>query len=295
MDINKIFKTHKFRLSQSYISDYLEKISSIPENNEIKILKEIISFIDLTTLEGSDTKEKIKNLCLKALAPVPKDKTLPPCAAICVYPVFIRYAKTILKNSNIKLATVGASFPSGQYQKEVKFFDVKHSLKDGADEIDIVISRGEFLSGNYQYVYNEIREIKQICSTHSLKQKKNIKLKVILETGELLNNENIWNASILSMYAGADFIKTSTGKIPASATPEAVLIMAKAIKEFYLKRRKQIGIKPAGGIRTVEDALKYYSIVKNVLGKKWLNNEYFRIGASSLLDNIISHLEKLKI
>lgn len=297
MDVTKLFTNHKYNLSSSYINKYIKNIPTFPKdkNLALEILKQLISFIDLTTLEGSDTKEKVETLCKKAISPIEFGEKSPSCTAVCVYPVFIKYVKNFLKNTNVKLATVGTSFPSGQYQQSVKFFDVKESLKDGADEIDMVISRGEFLSGNYQYVYEEIKSVKEICTKYSLKKNKNIKLKVILEVGELISNENIWNASILAMYAGADFIKTSTGKISSFATPEAVFIMARAIKDFYKKRKKQIGIKPAGGIKTVEDAFKYYFIVKNILGNKWLNNNYFRIGASSLLDNIITYINNFKV
>ncbi|MCX7833831.1 MAG: deoxyribose-phosphate aldolase [Ignavibacteria bacterium] len=297
MDINKIFSEYKFKLTAEYVERKLKKIEARTKEkiSEVKILKQIISCIDLTTLEGSDTKEKVKNLCIKAVNPIPEDNTIPSCAAVCFYPVFINYAKKILNNKNVKIATVGTAFPSGQYQESVKYFDVKQSLKDGADEIDMVISRGEFLSGNYQYVYHEIRKVKELCTEYSLKKRKDIKLKVILEVGELVTNENIWYASVLAMYAGADFIKTSTGKISVSATPESVFIMANAIKDFYKKTKKRVGIKPAGGIRTVEDAYKYYFIVKSVLGEKWLNKDYFRIGASSLLDNIVDYLNNLKV
>lgn len=297
MDIYRLFTNHKYNLSSYYINKYVENIPALPDDKNLilEILKQLISFIDLTTLEGSDTKDKVEKLCRKAISPLQSFEKSLSCAAVCVYPVFIKYVKNFLKGTNIKLATVGTSFPSGQYQQSVKFFDVKESLKDGADEIDMVISRGEFLSGNYQYVYDEIKKVKEICEKYSIKKNKIIKLKVILEVGELISNENIWNASILAMYAGADFIKTSTGKISSSATPESVFIMVRAIKDFYKKRKKQVGIKPAGGIKTVEDAFKYYFIVKSILGKKWLNNNYFRIGASSLLDNIITYINNLKV
>lgn len=296
MDIKQTLNRHKFSLTSKSIKKYFKKITPYPIERDLQIdlLKKIISFIDLTTLEGTDTREKIKNLCLKAINPLPENKSIPSCAAVCIYPVFIKYAKNILKNSKVILATVGTSFPSGQYQQSVKFYDVKRSIKDGAEEIDMVISRGEFLTGNYQYVFDEIREVKNICSKYSSKLIK-VRLKVILEVGELGSLENIWNASIISMYAGADFIKTSTGKISASVTPESATVMLQSIKDFYKKAGKKIGFKASGGIRTAEDAIKYFSIVKSILGEKWLNKEYFRIGASSLLDNIITLLRNLKV
>jgi len=290
MNIKKLLSIHKFNLTSNSINDTLKKIIKFDKDFDLNILRKIISFIDLTSLEGNDTREKIKILCYKSISPLPEQKSIPSCAAVCVYPVFISFAKDFLKNSDVKLATVGTAFPSGQYQQSVKLFDVEESLKDGADEIDMVISRGEFLSGNYEYVYDEINKVKNICTRYSNKQK-NIKLKVILEVGELESLENIWKASIISMYAGADFIKTSTGKIKVNATPEAAFVMVKAIKDYYNKNKKRIGFKPAGGIRTAEDALKYYYIVKKILGEKWLSKEYFRIGASSLLDNILIYFK----
>jgi len=270
-------------IDEKKTADNAESFKSKEYSNSEKIqfIKLAVSAIDLTTLEGSDTKEKVLELCKTARNPFPEEKDFPNCAAVCVYPALIKYAKKGLKRSKVRLASVGTAFPSGQYPLKLKLADVRYSAEEGVDEIDMVISRGEFLSGNFDYVYEEIKKVKRICT-----KKKNIRLKVILETGELKTPDNIRKASIIAILAGADFIKTSTGKISVSATLPSVNIMCKAIKEYYKETGIRVGIKVAGGIRTTEDALSYISLVKEVLGEEWLTPKLFRIGASSLLNDL---------
>ncbi len=254
-----------------------ETISSGRDNS--KALQTILECIDLTTLEGSDNAQKVIVLCEKALSFIDKESNIQGVAAVCVYPTLVRTASLALSGSGIKVASVAGAFPSGQSSLEVKLEEVKYAIREGADEIDTVISRGKLLAGSYQEVYDEIAAIKEICGS--------IHLKVILETGELKEVSNIRKASELAINAGADFIKTSTGKIAVGATPEAFFIMADTVKEYLEKTGKSIGLKPAGGIRTPEQALIYYNIIEQVLGKQWLNKDFFRIGASSLADNIL--------
>lgn len=243
-----------------------------------------ISLIDLTTLEGSDTFEKVGNLCEKGIKP--SNLIDVSCAAICIYPRFINYTKDKLKGSGVKTATVATSFPSGQVPLDLKLLEVKYCIEQGAEEIDMVISRGEFLTGNFGLVSDEIKQIKSLCTSGG----KHVHLKVILETGELKTYENIYKASVLAIDAGADFIKTSTGKISPAATLETAYIMLNVIKEHYKNTGVKIGFKPAGGIRTTDEALQYVSLVKNILGDEWLSPDLFRIGASSLLDNLLKDL-----
>ncbi len=260
-------------------ADISSKNAEVTEN-KIDYARKCVSFIDLTTLEGSDTFEKVGNLCEKGR------RQEVSCAAICIYPRFISFTKDKLKGSGLKTASVATSFPSGQVPLDLKLQEVKYCIEQGADEIDMVISRGEFLSGNYELVSDEIKQIKGLCKSEG----HHVHLKVILETGELKTNENIYKASVLAIEAGADFIKTSTGKISPAATLEAAYVMLNAIKEHYKNTGVKIGFKPAGGIRTTDEALQYVSLVKNVLGDDWLKPELFRIGASSLLDNLLKDI-----
>jgi len=259
------------------------------EQEKINLIQLAVSLIDLTTLEGSDTRDKVIGMSKTAKAPVPEEKNFPHCAAVCVYPSLIKYVKEELTGSEVKVASVGTAFPSGQYPLKLKLADVKYCVDEGVDEIDIVISRGEFLSGNIEYVYEEIRKVRKICNA-----KRKVTLKVILETGELKTYENIRRASIIAILAGADFIKTSTGKIPVSATLPAVSVMCDTIKDYYTKTGIKIGIKVAGGIRTTEEVLRYIALVKDKLSDEWLNPELFRIGASSLLNDLILRYVELK-
>jgi len=251
--------------------------------SEKEALKIILNCIDLTTLEGNDTNEKVETLCNKGMHFSSIGNNIPTVAAICVYPTFAKIVSEKLKNTEIKTACVAGAFPSGQSPLYVKLIEVKYAVDEGAEEIDMVISRGKFLENQYQVIFDEIKTIKEFCG--------NAHLKVILETGELQNLTQVKIASDIAIEAGGDFIKTSTGKIQPAATYEAVYVMLKCIKEYYEKTGKMVGIKPAGGISEPEQALKYFMLVNSVLGKNWLNNKYFRIGASRLADKIV---EKLK-
>ena len=257
---------------------------SIKKASKAAGLKLAISMIDLTTLEGKDTPGKVKQLCYKAMHPHDSIKDVPTVAAVCVYPAYVGTAKKALRGSDIKVASVATAFPSGQSNLEVKLNDVKFAVDQGADEIDMVISRGQFLAGNYQYVFDEIASVKEACGEAHLK--------VILETGELDTLDNVRKASEIAMHAGANFIKTSTGKIQPAATMQVTYVMLDAIKDYYLKTGKMIGMKPAGGISTAKIALQYLVMLNEVLGEKWMNKNYFRFGASSLVNDLLMQLVK---
>jgi len=257
---------------------------SIKKASKAAGLKLAISMIDLTTLEGKDTPGKVKQLCYKAMHPHDSIKDVPTVAAVCVYPAYVGTAKKALQGSDIKVASVATAFPSGQSNLEVKLNDVKFAVDQGADEIDMVISRGQFLAGNYQYVFDEIASVKEACGEAHLK--------VILETGELDTLDNVRKASEIAMHAGANFIKTSTGKIQPAATMQVTYVMLDAIKDFYIKTGKMIGMKPAGGISTAKIALQYLVMLNEVLGEKWMNKNYFRFGASSLVNDLLMQLVK---
>ncbi len=257
---------------------------SIKKSAKVEGLKLALSMIDLTTLEGKDTPGKVKQLCYKAKHPHDLLKNIPTVAAICVYPTYVALAKNSLKDSDILVASVATAFPSGQSNLKVKIEDTKFALDQGVNEIDMVISRGEFLSGNYQFVFDEIASIKEVCGKAHLK--------VILETGELDTLDNVRKASEIAMLAGADFIKTSTGKIQPAATMPVTYVMLDAIKDFYTKTGKMIGMKPAGGISTSKIALQYLVMLNEVLGEKWMHKNYFRFGASSLANDILMQLVK---
>lgn len=266
---------------------------SIKSQPKLDALYWALSMTDLTTLEGADTPEKVRQLCAKAIRPVSplveekylKDfKPIPQVAAVCVYPNMVRYAKEFLgPKSKVEIAAVATAFPSGQFPLDMKLKDVDRTIKMGATEIDMVISRGEFLRGKYQYVYDEIEKVAEICQGRA-------RLKVIFETGELKTYENVRLASWLAMEAGADFIKTSTGKISPAATLPVSLVMLQAIDDYYEQTGKMIGMKPAGGIRTAKDAIQYLVMVNEVLGEKWLDSRYFRFGASSLVDDLLKEI-----
>ena len=257
---------------------------SIKNSSKVEGLKLALSMIDLTTLEGKDTPGKVKQLCYKAMHLHDRLEELPTVAAVCVYPTYVQLARQELEGTGIKVASVATAFPSGQSSLKTKLADTSFAVEQGADEIDMVISRGEFLAGNYNFVFDEIAAIKEACgSAH---------LKVILETGELDTLDNVRKASELAMHAGADFIKTSTGKIQPAATLPVTYVMLDAIKNFYLDTGKMIGMKPAGGISTSKVALQYLVMLNEVLGEKWMNKEYFRFGASSLANDILMQLAK---
>jgi deoxyribose-phosphate aldolase len=259
---------------------------SIKKTSKVAGLKMALNMIDLTTLEGKDTEGKVRQMCYKAAHLHDALPDLPTVAAVCVYPTFVKLAKEQLKGTDIKVASVATAFPSGQSTREIKIADTRYAVDNGADEVDMVISRGEFLKGNYSFVFDEIVAIKEACGK--------ARLKVILETGELSTLDNVRRASEIAMYAGADFIKTSTGKISPAATLPVTLVMLEAIRDFYFKTGKMVGMKPAGGISTAKHALQYLVMVRETLGNAWLNNHWFRFGASSLANDILLQLMKEK-
>jgi deoxyribose-phosphate aldolase len=259
---------------------------SIKKGSKVQALKLALNMIDLTTLEGKDTEGKVTQMCYKAMHPHLALPDLPSTAAVCVYPTMVKTAKEALKGSKVKVASVSTAFPSGNSTMQIKLLDTKLALDNGADEIDMVISRGEFLKGNYNFVFDEIATIKDL--TH----KYNARLKVIFETGEISTLDNVRRASDIAIYAGADFIKTSTGKIGVAATMPVTLVMLDAIKDYYFKTGIQVGMKPAGGISTAKGALQYLVMLHETLGNAWLDNKWFRFGASSLANDLILQLEK---
>jgi deoxyribose-phosphate aldolase len=244
-----------------------------------------ISMIDLTTLEGQDTPGKVRALCAKALRPDPADQSVPRVAALCVYADMVAIAVSELAGSGVRVASVATAFPSGRAALDVKLADVRHAVDDGADEIDMVIDRGAFLSGRYLEAFEEIVAVKQVCGAAHLK--------VILETGELVTYDNVRRASWLGMLAGADFIKTSTGKVSPAATLPVTLVMLEAVRDFRDAMGRQVGVKPAGGIRTTKDAVKYLVLVNETVGDDWLDPDWFRFGASSLLNDLLMQRTKL--
>ncbi|WP_430899848.1 MULTISPECIES: deoxyribose-phosphate aldolase [unclassified Paraflavitalea] len=257
---------------------------SIKKESKLQGLHLALSMIDLTTLEGKDTPGKVKQLCYKAMHPHDALEGLPTVAAVCVYPSMVGIAKKALEGSKIKVASVATAFPSGQSTRDVKLRDTKYAVSEGADEVDMVISRGKFLAGEYNFVFDEIAAIKEACG--------NARLKVILETGELGSLDKVRRASDIAMHAGADFIKTSTGKIQPAATMPVTLVMLEAIRDFYYETGIQIGMKPAGGISKSKAALHYLVMLNEVLGADWMTNEWFRFGASSLANDVLMQLAK---
>ena len=276
------------RVDQVGIEERAARFTKRSIKNETKIngLLLTLNMIDLTTLEGKDSEGKVKQLCSKASHLHEAYPGLPTVAAVCVYPNMVGIAKNALGNSGVKVAAVATAFPSGQSSREIKILDTKMAVDLGADEVDMVISRGRFLQGDYNYVFDEIAEIKQACG--------NARLKVILETGELVTFDKVRKASDLAMYAGADFIKTSTGKISPAATMPVTLVMLEAIRDFYYKTGKKIAMKPAGGISKAKLALHYLVMLNETLGEDWMNNEWFRFGASSLANDVLMQLMKQK-
>jgi deoxyribose-phosphate aldolase len=264
---------------------------SIKTSSKAWALDAAIKMMDLTTLEGMDTPERVRSLCLKALTPDPTDLTTPSPAAICVYGDMVKHAKAALGDSGIYVAAVATAFPSGRASLKVKLEDTKDAVRAGADEIDMVIDRGAFLSGNYLEVYKQIVAVKQACKRSNGSY---AHLKVILETGELQTYDNIRRASYLGMLAGGDFIKTSTGKVTVNATIPITMLMLQAVKDWHDQTGEYIGVKPAGGIRTAKDAIKYLVVVKETAGEEWLNPDLFRFGASSLLNDVLMQRQKLK-
>ena len=257
---------------------------SIKRESKLWALDLAIRMVDLTTLEGKDTPGKIRALAGKARHPDPTDPTIPSVAALCVYPNMIATAKQALAGSTVKVASVATYFPSGQTSLAVKLEDVRSAVALGADEIDMVIDRGGFLAGEYARVYDEIVTVKQACG--------DAHLKVILETGELETYDNVRRASVLAMAAGADFIKTSTGKVQPASTLPVTLVMLEAIRDFYAQTGRAVGMKPAGGIRTAKEAISYLTVLYETLGPDWMTPDRFRFGASSLLNDILMQIRK---
>ncbi len=259
---------------------------SLKKDSKLWGLRLAISMIDLTTLEGKDTRGKVFALCQKAMRPDPADRDIPHVAAICVYPRMVPHVKEALAGSEVKIAAVATGFPSGQTFTSIKVQETRETVAAGADEIDMVIDRGAFLSGDYQKVFDEIAEVKEACGPAHLK--------VILETGELANYDQVRKASLIAMYAGADFIKTSTGKVGVNATLPVTLVMLEAIRDFHHVTGKKIGMKPAGGISNAKLALSYLVLLYETLGAEWMNPDLFRIGASTLLNDILMQNRKEK-
>lgn len=276
------------RIDQVGINDRIARITSrsIKADAKMQGLYMILNMIDLTTLEGADTTDKVKHLCYKALHLHDEIEGLPTTAAVCVYPNFVKTAVNELKGSNVKVASVATAFPSGQSSTEAKLLDVKLAVDNGADEVDMVLSRGRFHSGEFNFVFDEVATIKEACG--------DARLKVILETGELGTLDKVRRASDIAMNAGADFIKTSTGKIKPAATLPVTLVMLEAIKDYYYNTGRMVGMKPAGGISNAKLALHYLLLVRETLGGKWLTNTYFRYGASSLANDVLMQIAKQK-
>ena len=263
---------------------------SIKTSSKAWAIDMAISMVDLTTLEGADTPGKVKSLCAKAVRPDPSDLTVPSVGAICVYNDMVKIARTELDRiggKSLPVAAVATAFPSGRASLAVKKIDTQDAIDAGANEIDMVIDRGAFLSGKIYDVFEEIRVIKEICGTKA-------HLKVILETGELVTYDNVRKASYLAMLAGADFIKTSTGKVAPAATAPVVLVMLEAVRDYFTLTGEKIGVKPAGGIRTTKDAIKQLVLVKETAGEHWLTPDLFRIGASALLNDLLMQRMKLR-
>ena len=257
---------------------------SIKRDAKLWAVDTSIRMIDLTTLEGADTAGKGRAMCAKARRPDPADPAVPPVAAVCVYPDLVTVARAELAGSPVAIASVATAFPSGRASLAVKLADVRDAVQSGADEVDMVIDRGAFLSGHYGQVYEEVRAVREACgSAH---------LKVILETGELATLDNVSRASWLAMLAGADFIKTSTGKISPAATPPVALVMLAAVRDYARASGRHVGVKVAGGIRTAKDAIRYLVLVRETAGQEWLTPALFRIGASSLLNDLLMQRTK---
>src|SRR3954447_12408145 len=263
--------------------DSLKK-RSIKQASKLWALDLAIRMMDLTTLEGKDTPGKVKALCAKAIHPEPGDPTIPSVAAVCVYPALVPTARAALAGTAVKVASVATGFPSGQTFTDIKLAETRLAVEAGADEIDMVIDRGAFLSGDYATVFDEIVAIKDACGP--------VHLKVILETGELGTYDAVRRASVLARAAGADFIKTSTGKVNPAATLPVTLVMLEAIRDFEKSTGRSVGMKPAGGIRTAKDAIQYLVVLYETLGPRWMTPERFRFGASSLLNDVLMQIEK---
>ena len=280
----KALSLYNYDMTDEQVREAVKKIiaEKVPQNDTLEVKKFLMGSVELTTLKTTDSEESVMAFTERVNQFDEQYPDLPHVATICVYPCFAKTVAETLEVDGVEIACVSGSFPSSQALIEVKVAETALAVKDGATEIDIVMSVGKFLSGNYEEVADEIAELKSVCGEK--------KMKVILETGCLKTASNIKKASILSMYAGADYIKTSTGKLEPAATPEAAYVMCKAIKEYYAKTGIQIGFKPAGGLNTVMDAVTMYTIVKEVLGEQWLTNQWFRMGTSRLANLLLSEV-----
>jgi deoxyribose-phosphate aldolase len=257
---------------------------SIKRESKLWALELAIRMMDLTTLEGKDTTGRVRSLCAKGIRPDPSDPSIPSVAAICIYPAQVAVAKAALAGSGVKVASVATGFPSGQTFADIKLAETRQAVEAGADEVDMVIDRGAFLQGDYRAVFDEIVAIRDACG--------NAHLKVILETGELETFDNVRRASILAMAAGADFIKTSTGKFQPAATLPVTLVMLEAVRDFQRRTGRAVGVKPAGGIRTAKEAISYLVVLYETLGPAWMTPDRFRFGASSLLNDVLMQIRK---
>lgn len=288
--VEDILKKYNLEVDDAQVKAAVTKLiaEKVPENDTLDVKKFLFGSIELTTLKTTDSDESVMAFTERVNDFAAQYPALPHVATICVYPCFARTVSETLEVEGVEVACVSGSFPSSQALIEVKIAETAFAVKDGATEIDIVMPVGKFLSGDYESVCEEISELKQVCGD-------DVAMKVILETGDIVTGSNIKKASILSMYAGGDYIKTSTGKEKISATPEAAYVMCQAIKEYYDETGIQVGFKPAGGINTVSDALIYYTIVKEVLGDKWLTNKWLRLGTSRLANLLLSEIEGQEI
>ncbi len=259
---------------------------SIKRDSKMAALRLAVSMCDLTTLEGKDTPGKVVQMCAKAVHPDPVDHEVPSVAAVCIYPSMVPYAKQTLEGSSVKVAAVATYFPSGQVQTELKVAETESVVAAGADEVDMVIDRGAFLSGDYFKVFDDIRRVRAACGESHLK--------VILETGELGGLDQVRRASMLAMTAGADFIKTSTGKIQPAATLPVTLVMLEAIRDYYDATGVMVGMKPAGGIRTAKEAIRFLVVLNETMGERWMTPDLFRFGASTLVNDLLMQIRWLK-
>lgn len=257
---------------------------SLKKETKLEALRLAVTMLDVTTLEGADSVGKVKQMCRKAMQPLPGDPSIGPAAAVCVYPRMVKIAAQAVAGSGVKVASVATAFPSGQMRLKERLAEIRYAVGEGADEIDMVISRGQFLQGEYRAIFDEIAKCKEACGEAHLK--------VILETGELATYDQVRWASEIAMAAGGDFIKTSTGKVSPAATLPVTLVMLQAIEDFYHETGKMVGMKPAGGISNAKLALQYLVMVREVLGAKWLTNEWFRFGASSLTNDLLMQIRK---
>jgi deoxyribose-phosphate aldolase len=286
--MEQFFNDYPIRFTEVDGEKLIAEIRNKIDNQEydVDVLKLLFSCIDLTSLNTTDSAFSIREFCEKVNGFSAQFPAMPNVGAVCVFPVFAPVLKNSLKVNSVNRAVVAGGFPSSQTFTDLKVDETMKAVDFGANEIDMVISVGEFLDENYEFVMEEVRMIKEAAGEAHVK--------VILETGALESSENIWKASLLAMEGGGDFIKTSTGKIPVSATPEAAYVMLQAIKSFHTKKGVMTGFKPAGGVVTTKDALMYYFLVKEILGEKWLNNKWFRLGASRLANNLLSDIQTIE-